>query len=123
MQISDLKEKNILLLSGGWSAEREISIKSGKAVESAFIKNQLTFTHLDLRKPEGAGEISEDFDIAFIALHGRGGEDGFIQEILESKRISYTGSNSLACKTSLNKIEAKKIWRDLFQQKRQSKKF
>ena len=113
MQISDLKEKNILLLSGGWSAEREISIKSGKAVESAFIKNQLTFTHLDLRKPEGAGEISEDFDIAFIALHGRGGEDGFIQEILESKRISYTGSNSLACKTSLNKIEAKKIWRDL----------
>ena len=41
MQISDLKEKNILLLSGGWSAEREISLKSGKAVESAFIKNQL----------------------------------------------------------------------------------
>ena len=38
MQISDLKEKNILLLSGGWSAEREISIKSGKAVESAFIR-------------------------------------------------------------------------------------
>ena len=91
MQISDLKEKNILLLSGGWSAEREISLKSGKAVESAFIKNQLTFTHLDLRKPEGAGEISEDFDIAFIALHGRGGEDGFIQEILELLLLAKFG--------------------------------
>ena len=58
-------------------------------------------------------DISNEFDVAFIALHGRGGEDGFIQEILESKGIRFTGSNSEACKTSMNKIESKKVWREL----------
>ena len=62
---------------------------------------------------EEAKLLSTDYDLAFIALHGRGGEDGFIQEILESKNIKYTGSDTLSCKTSLNKIESKKIWRDL----------
>ena len=108
-----LKDKRILLLSGGWSAEREISLRSGRAVEGAFNRSGLTFSHLDLKSPEEALDISNEFDVAFIALHGRGGEDGFIQEILESKGIRFTGSNSEACKTSMNKIESKKVWREL----------
>ena len=111
--VSLLQEKNILLLSGGWSAERDISIKSGLAVSEALERKGIIHTHLDLVSEEKAQLLSDDYDIAFIALHGRGGEDGFIQEILESKNIKYTGSDSYSCKTSLNKIEAKKIWRDL----------
>ena len=108
-----LKDKRILLLSGGWAAEREISLRSGRAVEGAFNRSGLTFTHMELKSPEEALDISNEFDVAFIALHGRGGEDGFIQEILESKGIRFTGSNSEACMTSMNKIESKKVWREL----------
>ena len=111
--IEELKEKKILLLSGGWSAEREVSIRSGAAVAAALDRLSIGYTHLDLSSEQDAKNLSEEYDLAFIALHGRGGEDGFIQEILESKDIKYTGSNSSSCKTSLNKIEAKKIWREL----------
>ena len=111
--IEELKEKKILLLSGGWSAEREVSIRSGAAVSAALDRLSIGHTHIDLSSEQDAKNLSEEYDLAFIALHGRGGEDGFIQEILESKDIKYTGSNSSSCKTSLNKIEAKKIWREL----------
>ena len=77
-----------MLLYGGWSAEREISLRSGGAVEGAFNRSGLTFSHLDLKSPEEALDISNEFDVAFIALHGRGGEDmGFIQEILRIKGV------------------------------------
>lgn len=111
--VSLLQDKKILLLSGGWSAERNISIKSGLAVAGALARQGLIHTHLDIHSEDEARLLSEDYDLAFIALHGRGGEDGLIQEILESKNIKYSGSDSKSCKTSLNKIEAKKIWRDL----------
>ena len=111
--IEELKEKKILLLSGGWSAEREVSIRSGAAVSKALDRLSIGYTHIDLSSEQDAKNLSEEYDLAFIALHGRGGEDGFIQEILESKDIKYTGSSSSSCKTSLNKIEAKKIWREL----------
>ena len=111
--IKELEGKKILLLSGGWSAEREVSIRSGAAVSESLDRLSLEYTHLDLTSEEESGNISDEFNLAFIALHGRGGEDGFIQEVLESKDIEYTGSNSQSCKTSLNKIEAKKIWREL----------
>ena len=101
-----LRNSNILLLSGGWSAERDISIRSGSAVADALKRNDISFTHIDLKSKEEAQGLSEDYDLAFIALHGRGGEDGFIQEVLESKSIKYTGSDSKSCKVSLNKIEA-----------------
>ena len=111
--IAILQEQKILLLYGGWSAERNISINSGKAVAGALSRNGISFTENDLTSEKEAKLLSTDYDLAFIALHGRGGEDGFIQEILESKNIKYTGSDTLSCKTSLNKIESKKIWRDL----------
>ena len=111
--IATLQEQKILLLYGGWSAERDISINSGTAVAGALNRNGISFSGYDLTSEEEAKLLPADYDLAFIALHGRGGEDGFIQEILESKNIKYTGSDAISCKTSLNKIESKKIWRDL----------
>ena len=93
---------------GGWSAERNISINSGIAVAGALNRNGIGFSDYDLTSEEEAKLLPTDYDLAFIALHGRGGEDGFIQEILESKNIKYTGSDTISCKTSLNKIESKK---------------
>ena len=114
MSITDsLKQNKILVLSGGWSAEREISLKSGSAISEALHNLEIEHTLMDLRSEDDAKLLSDDFDLAFIALHGRGGEDGFIQKILDSKQILFTGSDSTSCKTSLNKIESKKIWRDL----------
>ena len=111
--IATLKQKKILVLSGGWSAERDISLKSGIAVSRALQENDILHTHVDLTSEEDAKNISEEYDIAFIALHGRGGEDGFIQDVLQSKGIKFTGSDALSCQISLNKTEAKKIWREL----------
>jgi D-alanine-D-alanine ligase len=111
--IATLKQKKILVLSGGWSAERDISLKSGIAVSKALQENDILHTHVDLISEEDANNISEEYDIAFIALHGRGGEDGFIQDVLQSKGIKFTGSDALSCQISLNKTEAKKMWREL----------
>ena len=52
---------------------------------------------IDLISPEKSELLDEHFDIAFIALHGRGGEDGFIQKLLEDQGIQFTGSSSEAC--------------------------
>jgi D-alanine-D-alanine ligase len=73
---------------------------------------QINAKAIDLVSPEGSKLQLEDFDIAFIALHGRGGEDGFIQELLTDKEILFTGSKTEACKLAMNKVETKKVWRE-----------
>ena len=108
-----LKEKEIAILAGGWSAEREISLKSGMAVSEALEELQIDFNFIDLKSKEEAKNISSEIELVFIALHGRGGEDGYIQKILEDKGVLYTGSNPESCKIAMDKSEAKKIWRDL----------
>lgn len=108
-----LKDKNIAVLAGGWSAEREISLKSGLAVSGALEKLQINYTFIDLQSKKDAENISSEIELVFIALHGRGGEDGYIQRMLEDKGIVYTGSNAESCKIAMDKSETKKIWRDL----------
>ena len=108
-----LKEKEIAILAGGWSAEREISLKSGMAVSEALEELQIDFNFIDLKSKEEAKNISSEIELVFIALHGRGDEDGYIQKILEDKGVLYTGSNPESCKIAMDKSEAKKIWRDL----------
>ena len=108
-----LRKKEIAILAGGWSAERDISLMSGLAVSEALEELGINFTFLDLKSKEQAQDITSEIDIAFIALHGRGGEDGYIQEILEEKDILYTGSKPESCKIAMDKSETKKIWRDL----------
>ena len=110
---SFLDNKEVAVLMGGWSAEREISLKSGNAVLKALKEMKINSKAIDLVSPEDSKLLVKDFDIAFIALHGRGGEDGFIQELLSDQGILFTGSKSKACKLAMNKVETKKIWREV----------
>ena len=88
------KEKiKVALLYGGTSKEREISIKSGQAVENALKRLGYTYQTFDPADKDFIGKIKTfSPDVAFIALHGKGGEDGTIQAVLEYLGIKYTGS-------------------------------
>ncbi len=108
-----LINREITVLMGGWSAEREISLKTGKAVTDSIKSLGLKVRDIDLISPKEIEKIINSLDLVFIALHGRGGEDGYIQKILEENKIQFTGSNSSACEVAMNKVETKKIWRDL----------
>ena len=110
---SKFKDREISVLMGGWSTEREISLKTGRAVVDSVKSMGLSVRSVDLSSPEEAIKLVDSLDLVFIALHGRGGEDGFIQAILEEKNIQFTGSNSKSCELSMNKSETKKIWREL----------
>ena len=108
-----LKDREITVLMGGWSAEREISLNTGRAVTDSIKSLGLKVRGVDLTFPEEIEKIISSLDLVFIALHGRGGEDGYIQKILEENKIQFTGSSSGACEVAMNKAETKKIWRDL----------
>ncbi|GIT61679.1 MAG: D-alanine--D-alanine ligase [Gammaproteobacteria bacterium] len=111
--LDTLIDREITVLMGGWSAEREISLKTGKAVTDSIKSLGLKVRDIDLISPEEIEKMINSLDLVFIALHGRGGEDGYIQKILEENKIQFTGSSSGACEVAMNKAETKKIWRDL----------
>ena len=111
--LDTLIHREITVLMGGWSAEREISLKTGKAVTNSIRSLGLKVRDIDLMSPDEIEKIINSLDLVFIALHGRGGEDGYIQKILEENKIQFTGSSSGACEVAMNKAETKKIWRDL----------
>ena len=110
--MKDLKSLNIGILYGGWSAEREISIKSGDTVLNCLLENGYKAKLIDLVSEEIATKEKtyEGVDLAFILVHGRGGEDGFLQTFLDKINIPYTGSNALSSKLGMNKISTKRIW-------------
>ena len=111
--LESLIDREISVLMGGWSSEREISLKTGKAVTDSLLSLGLKVIDIDLKSPDDINKIIKSLDIVFIALHGRGGEDGYLQKILEENKIQFTGSGSEACEIAMNKSETKKIWRDL----------
>lgn len=102
------------VLMGGPSSEREISLKSGKAVFEAFKQLGLDVIAIDINTDNVQENIdlikSNNIDCAFIALHGRFGEDGTIQEILENLKLPYTGSGVFASKLAMDKIASRKIF-------------
>ena len=110
--MKDLKSLDIGILYGGWSAEREISIKSGDTVFNCLLENGYKAKLIDLVSEEIASKEKtyEGVDLAFILVHGRGGEDGFLQNFLDKINIPYTGSNALSSKLGMNKISTKRIW-------------
>ena len=110
--MKDLKSLDIGILYGGWSAEREISIKSGDTVFNCLLENGYKAKLIDLVSEEIATKEKtyEGVDLAFILVHGRGGEDGFLQNFLDKINIPYTGSNALSSKLGMNKISTKRIW-------------
>ena len=103
------KYGKVLVLMGGWSNEREISLVSGSFVYDSLIKSGVNTVRLDLTK-NNLNEIEQiSPDRVFIILHGKGGEDGEIQKYLDSLNIPYTGSNSESSKLCMNKISTKEI--------------
>lgn len=102
--------KKIALLSGGDSEERDISIKSGLGVYQA-LKN-LNY-EVSLIDPKNSNLCSlVNFDAAFICLHGKNGEDGKVQSLLELLKVPFTGSASTASMLAMNKFYSKLIWND-----------
>ena len=100
----------VAVFMGGWSSERTISLDSGNAVVAALQDLQIDATAYDL-KPQTVSPLSVGcYDCAFIAIHGRGGEDGTLQGMLEMLDIPYTGSGVLASALSMNKVSTKRIW-------------
>ena len=97
---------------GGYSSEREVSLRSGQAVADALSQEGYRVIALDITTDDLAKIIkqiqSSPLDIAFIALHGRLGEDGVIQGILEKLEIPYTGSGVKASQMAFNKILTQK---------------
>jgi len=101
----------VAVLYGGNSAEREISLISGKAVYEALRAAQVKVQLVDVDFTGDVAAQVKGFDRVFIALHGRGGEDGKIQALLEMMGIRYTGSGVLASALAMDKIRCKQLWR------------
>lgn len=103
----------VAVLMGGCSAEREVSLKSGAAVLAALREAGTDAFGLDLGADALAQLQVEPFDRAFIALHGRGGEDGTIQGLLEWMQVPYTGSGVMPSALGMDKLRCKQIWQSL----------
>jgi len=105
------KAGHVVVLMGGDSPEREISLLSGKAVCESLEKLGVRFDALDVGKDvvERLRELNPD--IALNMLHGQGGEDGVIQGMLEMLGIPYTGSGVLASALAMDKVKSKLLWR------------
>jgi D-alanine-D-alanine ligase len=103
--------KHIAVLLGGWSAEREVSLRSGEACAAALERQGFRVTRLDV-EPDVATRLAELApDVALNMLHGRPGEDGTIQGVLELLGIPYSHSGVLASALAMQKERAKAMFR------------
>lgn len=98
------------VLYGGRSAEREVSLMSGRGVHEALRSAGVDAHLFDTGTRTLIDLINSGFDRVFIALHGRHGEDGTLQGMLELMGVPYTGSGTLASSLAMDKIMTKKIW-------------
>ncbi|MEN5303736.1 MULTISPECIES: D-alanine--D-alanine ligase [unclassified Pseudomonas] len=103
----------VAVLYGGKSAEREVSLKSGAAVIDALTTAGVDVVGIDVGDDLLVRLQSEKIDRAFIILHGRGGEDGSMQGLLECLGIPYTGSGILASALAMDKLRTKQVWQSL----------
>lgn len=101
--------KHVAVLMGGLSAEREISLRSGEACASALEEQGYRVTRVDVGRDAASVLASLKPDVAFNALHGKFGEDGCIQGVLELLRIPYTHSGVLASSVAMQKDVAKVV--------------
>jgi len=111
MILKDWKGKKIGVLMGGRSAERAVSIKSGQAVAQALGRLGCEHALLDVDRDIPFALRQSGIELAFIALHGRFGEDGAIQGLLESMEIPYTGSGVAASAAAMNKALSDVLFR------------
>lgn len=98
------------VLYGGFSAERTVSLATGSAIYNALIDAGIDAELYDVDRQFLSLLIDKPFDFAFIALHGRGGEDGTLQAILDWLEIPYVGSGMQASAIAMDKVKTKQIW-------------
>lgn len=98
------------VLYGGHSAEREVSLMSGLGVHQALCSAGVDAHLFDTGTRALTDLINAGFDRVFIALHGRYGEDGTVQGLLELMKLPYTGSGPLASSLAMDKVMTKKVW-------------
>lgn len=103
----DLRTKKIAVLMGGLSAEREISLVTGKSVFEAMLRKGLNAVAIDVDRNIARRLLENEIDLAFIALHGTFGEDGSIQGLLECLKVPYTGAGVLGSALAYDKIATK----------------
>ena len=106
---NDLKNKKIAVLMGGLSAEREISLKTGQAVLKALLENGCDAVAIDAGRDLPGQLQATEAEVAFICLHGRYGEDGTVQGMLEMMQIPYTGSGVMSSSMVMDKVVTKQI--------------
>jgi len=109
-----MKGVRVGVLMGGVSAEREVSLRTGEGVADALESKGYDVARIAFG--EGTAGVDElvrraGIDVAFIALHGRGGEDGCVQGLLELLGVPYTGSSVLASALAMDKLKAKELFR------------
>jgi D-alanine-D-alanine ligase len=103
--------KHIAVLMGGWSAEREVSLRSGKACADALVRQGYTVTRIDVGRDIAAVLGTVKPDVALNVLHGRPGEDGTLQGLLEIIALPYSHSGVLASALAMQKDVAKELFR------------
>src|SRR5215468_7643757 len=106
-----MQSRKIGVLLGGMSSEREVSLRTGEAVLAALRERGHRAVPIYVDRDVDVALRQEQIEVAFIALHGRWGEDGCIQGLLEMLGIPYTGSDVLASGLAMHKGKAKELFR------------
>ena len=109
--LTQLKQETIAVLYGGNSAEREVSLNSGAAISKGLEEAGFTVLLIDTKNTKLSDLVNLNVDRVFIALHGRGGEDGCLQGALEYLGLPYTGSDVLGSALSMDKVRSKQIFK------------
>lgn len=103
----------VAVLAGGTSAEREVSLRSGAAVTEGLQAAGVDAHWVDPASTDVLQLRALGYERVFIALHGRGGEDGHMQALLEALGLPYTGSGVMACALAMDKARTKYLWRGM----------
>jgi len=110
MNRDELRKKKIAVLYGGVSSEREISLRTGRAVLTALSRCGYNAVGIDADRDLAAKLVAAGAEVVFIALHGRHGEDGTVQGLLEILELPYTGSGVLASSMAMDKVTTKRLF-------------
>lgn len=112
MNLEKLVDLPVVVLLGGTSPEREVSLQSGTAVADALESLGAQVTRIDTAESDWWQPLL-GAELVFIALHGQGGEDGTVQGMLETLNIPYTGSGVLASALAMDKTRSKQLWQGI----------
>ena len=107
-----LKKKRVAVLKGGWSRERAISLKTGKAVEDSLRRMRVRSHSIDVQEDIETVLKKKKIQFAILCLHGTFGEDGQVQSLLDRLKIQYTGSGAIASSLAMNKATSKVLFQE-----------